>query len=31
LEYLTACFEADHWGQPIPSLMPTSPPKTEAA
>lgn len=31
LEYWTSCFEADHRGQPIPSLLPTSPPKTKAA
>jgi transposase len=31
LEYLTSCFEAEHRGQPIPSLMPTSEPKTQAA
>ena len=31
LEYLTSCFEADHQGQPIPSLLPTSQPKTKAA
>jgi transposase len=31
LEYLTSCFEADHRGQPIPSLLPTSPPKTKVA
>lgn len=31
LEYLTSCFEAEHHGQPIPSLMPTSQPKSKAA
>jgi transposase len=31
LEYLTSCFEADHQGQPIPSLLPTSQPTTKAA
>jgi transposase len=31
LEYLTSCFEAEHRGQPIPSLMPISPPETKAA
>jgi transposase len=31
LEYLTSCFEAEHRGQPIPSLLPTSQPTTEAA
>ena len=31
LEYLTSCFEADHRGQPIPSLLPTSQPTTKAA
>jgi transposase len=31
LEYLTSCFEAEHRGQPIPSLLPTSQPKTQAA
>ena len=31
LEYLTTCFEAEHRGQPIPSLMPIVPPKTKAA
>ena len=31
LEYLTSCFEADHRGQPIPSLLPTSQPKTKVA
>jgi transposase len=30
LEYLTSCFEAEHQGQPIPSLMPISQPKTKA-
>ena len=28
LEYLTSCFEAAHRGQPIPSLLPISQPKT---
>jgi transposase len=31
LEYLTSCFEADHRGQPIPSLLPISQPKTKVA
>jgi hypothetical protein len=31
LEYLTSCFEADHRGRPIPSLLPTSQPTTKAA
>jgi len=31
LEYLTSCFEAEHRGQPIPSLMPTSQPKSKVA
>jgi transposase len=31
LEYLTSCFEAEHRGQPIPSLMPISQPKSKAA
>jgi len=31
LEYLTSCFEADHRGQPIPSLVPISQTKTKAA
>jgi transposase len=31
LEYLTSCFEADHRGQPIPSLMPGGQPITKAA
>jgi len=31
LEYLTSCFEADHRGQPIPSLVPASQPKAKAA
>lgn len=31
LEYLTSCFEAEHHGQPIPSLLPTSQPKSKAA
>jgi transposase len=31
LEYLTSCFEADRRGQPIPSLLPTSQPNTQAA
>ena len=31
LEYLTSCFEADHRGQPIPSLLPTRPAETKAA
>ena len=31
LEYLRTCFEAAHRGQPIPSLLPTSLPKTKAA
>jgi transposase len=31
LEYLTSCFEADHRGQPIPSLMPGDQPITKAA
>jgi transposase len=31
LEYLTSCFEADHRGQPIPSLLTISQPKTKVA
>ena len=31
LEYLTSCFEADHRGQPIPSLLPRDQPITKAA
>jgi transposase len=31
LEYLRSCFEAEHQGQPIPSLLPTSQPKTKVA
>ena len=31
LEYLTSCFEAEHHGQPIRSLLPTSQPKSKAA
>jgi transposase len=31
LEYLTSCFEADHQGQPIPSLLPISQPKNKVA
>jgi len=31
LDYLTSCFEAEHQGQPIPSLLPISQPKTEVA
>jgi transposase len=31
LEYLTSCFEAEHRGQPIPSLLPVSQTKTKAA
>ena len=31
LKYLTSCFEADHRGQPIPSLMPSGQTKTKAA
>ncbi len=31
LEYLTSCFDAAHRGQPIPSLLPTSQPKSKAA
>ncbi len=31
LEYLTSCFEAEHDGQPIPSLMPTIQPKSKVA
>jgi transposase len=31
LEYLRSCFEAEHRGQPIPSLLPTGQPKTKAA
>jgi transposase len=31
LEYLTSCFEADHRGQPIPSLLPNGQPITNAA
>lgn len=31
LDYLTSCFAAAHQGQPIPSLLPISQPKSEAA
>jgi transposase len=31
LEYLTSCFAAAHQGQPIPSLLPISQPKSKAA
>ena len=31
LGYLTSCFEADHRGQPIPSLMPRDQPITKTA
>jgi transposase len=31
LEYLTTCFEANHRGQPIPSLLPCVDPKIKAA
>jgi transposase len=31
LEYLTSCFEADRRGQDIPSLLPVSTAKIEAA
>jgi transposase len=31
LEYLTSCFEADHRGQPIPSLLTIRQPKTKVA
>jgi transposase len=31
MEYLTSCFEAEHQGQSIPSLLPISLPKTNAA
>jgi transposase len=31
LEYLTSCFEAEHRGQPIPSLSPIHKPKTKDA
>ena len=31
LDYLTSCFEAEHRGQPIPSLMPSSQPQTQVA
>ena len=31
LEYLASGFEADHYGQAIPSLMPVSPAKTKVA
>ena len=31
LEYLTSCFEAARSGQAIPSLLPATPPKIEAA
>ncbi len=31
MEYLRSSFEAAHRGQPIPSFVPPSPPKTKAA
>ncbi|MFO0888001.1 MAG: IS66 family transposase [Isosphaeraceae bacterium] len=31
LEYLTSCFEADHQGQPIPSLLPAGQPTTKVS
>ncbi len=31
LEYLRSCFEAEHRGQPIPSLLPINQPKTKVA
>ncbi|WP_406701247.1 transposase [Singulisphaera sp. Ch08] len=31
LDYLTSCFEAEHRGQSIPSLLPTSQPEIKAA
>jgi len=31
LEYLTSCFEAEHRGHSIPSLLPISQPKTKVA
>ena len=31
LEYLTSCFQADHQGKPLPSLMPVGQPKSKTA
>ena len=31
LDYLTMCFEADSWGQALPSLLPATTTKSEAA